>query len=92
MKIIRTMHLLGPYGSRLAPGPEGVGTASNDVVALAFGRLVFDCPVTARDVDSGIGLHHRTFLEIGDLTLRACCPHCQRCHEWVVNEGRLVAT
>ena len=44
-----------------------------------MGTLVFVCPVTDLEVETGIEMDLQTFESLYDETLR--CPHCQQLHQ-----------
>lgn len=52
-------------------------------------RLHFMCPRTGRDIDVGIESELDTLLRIRNSRIRARCPICGECHEWMVYEARL---
>jgi hypothetical protein len=56
---------------------------------LEAGALVFRCPMTQHDFESGVEMDRRTFLRIGKLNLRLRCPACRHFHEFKVAHGSL---
>ncbi len=68
-------------GPKPQPCAEGVG----------IGPLVFRCPTTAHDIESGIEMDLQTFRRIGHLSVRLPCRGCGRPHELKVADGCLVS-
>jgi len=54
-----------------------------------IGLLTFRCPVTARDIESGIEMDSQTFRWIGHLSAYLRCRACRCTHELKVAEGTL---
>ena len=52
-------------------------------------HLVFICPTTGREVDSGVESEIGTLLRIRRHKVRVVCPACGRTHEWPVGEALL---
>lgn len=52
-------------------------------------HLVFVCPTTGRDIDSGVESEIGTLLRIRQQNVRALCPACGACHEWPVRDAFL---
>jgi endogenous inhibitor of DNA gyrase (YacG/DUF329 family) len=52
-------------------------------------HLVFVCPTTGREVDSGVESEIGTLLRIRHETIRAHCPACGQRHEWAVRDAFL---
>jgi hypothetical protein len=52
-------------------------------------HLVFVCPTTGREVDSGVESEIGTLLRIRHETIRAHCPACGERHEWAVRDAFL---
>ena len=52
-------------------------------------RLFFVCPVTGRQIDTGIETEIGTLLRIKSKPVRARCPDCQQWHEWKVRDASL---
>jgi predicted RNA-binding Zn-ribbon protein involved in translation (DUF1610 family) len=53
-------------------------------------HLVFSCPNTGREVDSGVESEIGTLLRIRQENVRALCPACGEEHEWAVRDASLV--
>ena len=51
--------------------------------------IVFTCPDTGRDVNSGVLVDERTLSRLPGHKMRIRCKECGREHEWWVGEGRL---
>jgi len=56
---------------------------------LEIGILVFQCPMTAREIESGIDMDRKTFIGIQNVNIRVHCSDCGEFHEWRVGEGIL---
>jgi hypothetical protein len=52
-------------------------------------RLIFICPRTGRQVDSGVETEIGTLLRIKEKNLRSPCPACGEWHEWPVRDASL---
>jgi predicted RNA-binding Zn-ribbon protein involved in translation (DUF1610 family) len=52
-------------------------------------HLIFVCPTTARQIDSGVESEIGTLLRIRDRMVRAQCPACGEWHEWSVRDAFL---
>ena len=52
-------------------------------------HLIFICPTTGREVDSGVETEISTLLRIRDEAVRALCPTCGEFHEWRVRDAFL---
>jgi len=52
-------------------------------------HLIFVCPTTGREVDSGVESEIGTLLRIRDQIVRAHCAACGECHEWRVGDAFL---
>jgi hypothetical protein len=52
-------------------------------------HLIFVCPRTGREVDSGVETEIGTLLRIRQQTVRAVCPACGEQHEWPVRDAFL---
>lgn len=50
--------------------------------------LVFRCPRTGREVESGIEAHPNILVRLFSVRLR--CPACEELHEWRVIDARLL--
>jgi hypothetical protein len=52
-------------------------------------HLIFVCPTTGREVDSGVASEIGTLLRIRQQNVRALCPACRQWHEWPVRDAFL---
>jgi predicted RNA-binding Zn-ribbon protein involved in translation (DUF1610 family) len=52
-------------------------------------RLIFVCPSTGREVDSGVESEIGTLLRIRQQSLRVLCPACGGWHQWTVRDAFL---
>jgi hypothetical protein len=52
-------------------------------------HLIFVCPTTRREVDSGVETEIGTLLRIRQENVRALCPACGKWHEWQVRDAFL---
>jgi predicted RNA-binding Zn-ribbon protein involved in translation (DUF1610 family) len=52
-------------------------------------HLVFVCPTTGREVDSGVETEIGTLLRIREQMVRARCSACGEFHEWQVRDAAL---
>jgi len=52
-------------------------------------HLIFVCPTTRRQVDSGVESEIGTLLRIRDQTVRVRCDACGEWHEWHVRDAFL---
>jgi hypothetical protein len=52
-------------------------------------HLIFVCPTTGREVDSGVESEISTLLRIRQQTMRMRCPACGEWHEWSVRDAFL---
>jgi transcription elongation factor Elf1 len=52
-------------------------------------HLIFVCPTTGREVDSGVESEIGTLLRIREQKIRAHCPACGESHEWPVRDAFL---
>jgi predicted RNA-binding Zn-ribbon protein involved in translation (DUF1610 family) len=55
----------------------------------AMEHLIFVCPTTGREVDSGVESEISTLLRIRQQTMRMRCPACGEWHEWSVRDAFL---
>jgi len=56
---------------------------------VKIGLLIFRCPVTAHDIESGIEMDSQTFRWIGHLSAYLRCRSCRCTHELKVADGTL---
>jgi hypothetical protein len=52
-------------------------------------HLIFVCPTTGREVDSGVGSEISTLLRIRQQNVRALCPLCGAWRTWAVRDAFL---
>ena len=52
-------------------------------------HLIFVCPATGREIDSGVGSEIGTLLRIRQQNMRALCPACGAWHTWPVRDAFL---
>jgi hypothetical protein len=52
-------------------------------------HLIFVCPATGRQVDSGVETEIGTLLRIRQQNVRVHCPACDEFHEWRVGDAFL---
>lgn len=52
-------------------------------------HLIFFCPTTGRQVDSGFETEIGTLLRIRQENVRVLCTACGACHEWRVRDAFL---
>ena len=50
-------------------------------------HLIFVCPATGREIDSGVGSEIGTLLRIRQQNVRALCPACGAWHTWQVRDA-----
>jgi predicted RNA-binding Zn-ribbon protein involved in translation (DUF1610 family) len=50
-------------------------------------HLIFVCPTTGREIDSGVGSEIGTLLRIRQQNVRALCPACGAWHTWPVRDA-----
>jgi hypothetical protein len=72
-----------PAGRGWKPQPRAVG--------VGIGPLVFRCPATGHDIESGIEMDWLTFRRIGHLSVRLRCQSCGLPHEHNLTEGCLAS-
>jgi predicted RNA-binding Zn-ribbon protein involved in translation (DUF1610 family) len=54
--------------------------------------LIFICPSTGREVDSGVESEIGTLLRIRQQSVRVLCPACGGWHQWAVRDAFLAKT
>ena len=52
-------------------------------------HLIFVCPSTGREVDSGVESEIGTLLRIRQQSVRVLCPACGGWHQWTVRDAFL---
>ena len=52
-------------------------------------HLIFVCPSTGREVDSGVESEIGTLLRIRQQSMRVLCPACGGWHQWTVRDAFL---
>jgi hypothetical protein len=53
-----------------------------------LGTITAICPVTGREIPTGIETNAETFARISSIVGRVWCPHCRAEHEWSVGAAR----
>ena len=66
-----------------------IGVGSCAWTEIVMEHLMFVCPRTGRQVDSGVKSEIGTLLRIRDQTVRTVCPACGEWHEWPVRDAFL---
>jgi endogenous inhibitor of DNA gyrase (YacG/DUF329 family) len=64
-------------------------SARKSPTEAAMEHLIFVCPTTGREVDSGVESEISTLLRIRQQTMRMRCPACGEWHEWSVRDAFL---
>ena len=64
-------------------------SARESPTEAAMEHLIFVCPTTGREVDSGVESEISTLLRIRQQTMRMRCPACGEWHEWSVRDAFL---
>jgi hypothetical protein len=49
--------------------------------------LLFHCPTTGRDIQTGIDINYSSLRNVQPVTIRLLCPLCEEPHEWNLSEG-----
>lgn len=57
---------------------------------LEMGSVVFRCPLTGQEFDSGIDMDRQTFTIIAHTKIAIRCKCCQQPYQWAVGSGNLV--
>jgi predicted RNA-binding Zn-ribbon protein involved in translation (DUF1610 family) len=82
-----------PSGSPNSGPRKSLKDASDEERArqrkAAMEHLIFVCPTTGREVDSGVESEISTLLRIRQQTVRMRCPACGEWHEWSVRDAFL---
>jgi predicted RNA-binding Zn-ribbon protein involved in translation (DUF1610 family) len=63
--------------------------ARHSPTEAAMEHLIFVCPTTGRQVDSGVESEISTLLRIRQQTVRVRCPACGEWHIWSVRDAFL---
>ena len=71
----------------LGPGPQPQPCADG----VGIGPLVFRCPTTGHNIESGIEMDLQTVRRVGHLSVRLRCRGCGRPHELEVADGCLAS-
>ena len=71
------------------PTPQRHSTPQRFSESIKIGLLIFRCPVTAHDIESGIEMDSQTFRWIGHLSAFLRCRACRCTHELKVADGTL---
>jgi hypothetical protein len=59
---------------------------------VEIGALVFRCPLTQRDIESGIEIDRVTFRKIAQFGVRVNCTACGHRHEFKVASGNIASS
>jgi len=51
--------------------------------------LLFQCPKTERQVNTGISIDFTALRNVQPVTVRLLCPFCDNTHEWKLTDGLL---
>ena len=51
--------------------------------------LIFQCPATGKDIDSGIRTDQRSVSRVAQAPVTLACPHCHGAHRLRMVDGRL---
>lgn len=54
-------------------------------------HLIFVCPTTGREIDSGVESEIGTLLRIRQQNVRVLCPACGEWHDWPVRDAFLTS-
>jgi hypothetical protein len=54
-----------------------------------LGSIVTNCPITDKEIPTGIETDLDTFSRIASIVGRVWCPHCKAEHQWSVAEARI---
>ena len=69
--------------------PVSIKKVARASALLETGTLVFQCPIAAREIESGIDMDRKTFTDIQNVNVLVHCSDCGEFHEWRVGEGVL---
>lgn len=61
-----------------------------DVGPLEIGSLIFRCPKTGREFDSGINMDRQTFIMTALSSVVVFCRCCEQLYQWNVGDGTIV--
>ena len=68
---------------------EEIRPTRDSPTEAAMEHLIFVCPTTGRQIDSGVESEISTLLRIRQQTVRARCPACGEWHVWPVRDAFL---
>jgi hypothetical protein len=54
-----------------------------------MGVIIVTCPVTGREIESGIEIDRDSFARISSTVGRVWCPYCKTEHEWRAQDARI---
>ena len=54
-----------------------------------MGILIFTCPKTGQEIDTGVETHLYNFDRTRFFSLRVRCPNCKQTHQCSVADGRI---
>ena len=57
---------------------------------MPLARVIISCPVTGKDVDTGIVIERRQWETADAHGLESSCVHCEQVHKWDKKDTRLV--
>jgi hypothetical protein len=77
------------YRSVPPPRLSGRGSAQPPLINHEIGMLAFRCPLTQKDIASGIEMDRKTFLRNRQLCVRVFCRACHDTHKFEIESGRL---
>ena len=63
--------------------------AGLDAGEAAMNALVFLCPGTGREIDTGmdVKIDFGRLANVQPITVRLLCPHCHKAHVWKIADG-----
>ena len=82
------IHLANSVQQRLVL-PTALRGSARRSEGVKIGLLIFRCPVTAHEIESGIEMDSQTFRWIGHLSAYLRCRACRCTHELKVADGTL---
>jgi hypothetical protein len=53
-----------------------------------LGTITTTCPITGKEIATGIETNAETFSRISSIVGRVWCPHCHAEHEWSVGAAK----
>jgi hypothetical protein len=55
----------------------------------SMGELMLKCPITSRELATGIYVDEDGFKRLPNTVTKTACPHCRQLHSWWTKEARL---